>query len=150
LLALLPTAPPRRCPTSGTKATSAKLPPVFRAIVATVVPESSKLDENGWVDLEALVAASLSDRPANLRLRLQLFLQLIQWLPLLNYRRPFSSLDPESRRRFLASLQNTKVDLIRVGFWGVRTLAFLGFYGRSEAREAIGYRPSPRGWEAVR
>jgi hypothetical protein len=38
--------------------------------------------------------------------------------------------------------------IIRVGFWGLRTLALLGYYARPEAAEEIGYTADRRGWEA--
>jgi hypothetical protein len=124
-------------------------PTIFRAFVGTVVPDSSQLDESDWTEFELLVANSLSDRPLGVRLRVRLFTHLVQWLPLVRYRRPFTSLDSASRQHFLTDLQNSEIAVLRVGLWGLRTLAFLGFYGRSEAREAIGYRPDPRGWDAV-
>lgn len=140
--------------TSGAAAGSAPspspLPPVFRAIVSTVVPAAEKLDDSGWQEVDRLVLDSLAQRPRALRRRLRLFLALIQWAPALRYGRPFTSLDAERRARVLARLQDHPIDLIRVGFWGVRTLALLGYYGRAAAARAIGYRPRPDGWKAFR
>ena len=117
--------------------------------MATVVPEASELDDAGWGELEALVIESLSGRPRSLRRRLGLFMHLIQWMPILRHGRPFTSLDLAQRTKLLERLQNHRVDSIRVGLWGLRTLALLGYYGRPEAAGAIGYRPDPRGWEAL-
>ncbi len=119
-------------------------------MAATVVPEASNLDEEGWAELEALVARSLRDRPRALQRRLRLFLQLVEWAPLLRHGRRFTALEPPLRERILSNLQSHRLSPIRVGFWGLRTLAYLGYYGRSAAAEAIGYRPDPRGWEARR
>jgi hypothetical protein len=126
------------------------LPQVFRAVVCTVVPEASVLDDDGWAELESLVTASLADRPAALRRQLRLFLGVIRWLPVLRYGRTFTALDAGQRSRFLAGLQSSRIDRLRVGFWGLRTLALLGFYGRASAGKAIGYRPNLQGWEAWR
>ena len=123
---------------------------IFRAVVATVVPEADQLDESGWRELEALVEAALRDRPPALRHQLQLFLRGIQWLGVFRYGRSFTSLDAARRAGVLSYLQDHRVELVRCGFWGLRTLAFLGFYGRAEAVRAIGYAPDPRGWEATR
>ncbi|UCC49266.1 MAG: hypothetical protein JSV41_03555 [Gemmatimonadota bacterium] len=122
----------------------------FRAVVSTLVPETAELEEAGWRELEALVESSLTSRPRTLRQQLRLFLHLVQWLPLFRYGRPFTALSPARRARFLASLQEHSIGLIRIGFWGLRALAFLGYYGRDAAARAIGYRPDPRGWEAAR
>ena len=123
---------------------------VFRAVVVTVVREAKRLDEPGWLALEALVEDALAIRPPALRGQLQLFLRAIEWLPIMRYGRTFVALGDEQRGRVLCYLQDHPIERIRCGFWGLRTLAFLGYYGRPESASAIGYRPDPRGWEAVR
>jgi hypothetical protein len=124
--------------------------PIFRAFVCTVVPEADQLDEKGWQELEILVESTLRDRrPAIIR-QLRLFLRAIQWLSVARYGRSFPALGAEKRARILARLEDHRIELIRCGFWGLRTLAFLGFYGRAEAVQAIGYAPDPRGWEVLR
>jgi hypothetical protein len=122
---------------------------VFRAVVVTVVPDAEQLDEPGWLGLEKLVADALEIRPPALRRQLQLFLRAIEWLPVVRYGRTFAALRDEQRSRVLRYLQDHPVERIRCGFWGLRTLAFLGYYGRTEGAHAIGYRPDPRGWEAM-
>jgi hypothetical protein len=114
-----------------------------------VVPEASALDDKGWADLEALIQVALRDRPRALKRRLRLALYLIQWLPLLRYGRPFTSLNRTQRTRFLSFLDDNPILLVRVGFWGLRALALLGYYGRPEGAKAIGYAANPRGWEAL-
>lgn len=122
--------------------------PVFRALVCAVVPEAAALDEQAWGDAERLVETALGMRPANLQWRVLLFLRFIEWLPLVRNGRRFTSLDAARRAQFLSSLQDHRVQLIRLGFWGVRTLALMGYYGRPEAAKAIGYAANARGWEA--
>jgi hypothetical protein len=124
--------------------------PIFRAVVSTVVPEANQLDEQGWRELETLVEAALRDRPPAILRQLRLFLRTIQWLCLIRYGRNFTSLSAERRTRFLSHLQDHRIELIRCGFWGLRTLAFLGYYGRADAVRAIGYAADPRGWEVPR
>ena len=121
---------------------------VFRAVVVTVVPDAKQLDEPSWLALEALVEDALEIRPPALRAQLQLFLRVIQWLPVVRYGRTFAALGDEQRSRVLRYLQDHPLERIRCGFWGLRTLAFLGYYGRPEGADVIGYRPDPRGWEA--
>jgi hypothetical protein len=130
--------------------TASKLPSAFRTVVLTVVPDAANLDEAAWEDLERLVLRSLRDRPSELQRRIHLFMKLIHWLPVLRYGRPLTALDPQRREHFLRSLQEHRLDAIRLGFWGLRTLALLGYYGRREAADSIGYRPHPAGWEAPR
>ncbi|HEX9112502.1 MAG TPA: hypothetical protein VF845_13565 [Terriglobales bacterium] len=123
---------------------------VFRAVVVTVVPDAKQLDEPSWLVLEKLVEDALEIRPPALRRQLQLFLHAIEWLPVVRYGRTFAALGDEQRSRVLRYLQDHPVERIRCGFWGLRTLAFLGYYGRPESTRAIGYAPDPAGWEAVR
>ncbi|HVO49431.1 MAG TPA: hypothetical protein VMV60_00360 [Thermoanaerobaculia bacterium] len=122
----------------------------FRAIAATVVPEASALDDGGWGALEALVEKTLEPRPASVKRQLVLFIRTIEHLPRLRWGRGFSALTPDERTRFLSGLERAPSLLLRRGFWGLRTLVFLGYYARPEAAAAIGYRAEARGWEARR
>ena len=124
--------------------------PVFRAIAQTVVPEATRLSEDEWAGVEAIVERALAPRPPRLRRQLVVLIRLLQWLPLFRYGRPFTALDPAHRTRFLASIQDAPLLLLRRGFWGLRTLALMGYYARPEAAAEIGYRARPEGWEARR
>lgn len=123
---------------------------VFRALAATFVPEASALDESGWAAAEAIVEQALAERPAAVRRQIGLLVRVLQFLPVLRWGRPFTSLDAAVRLRFLEALQRSPVLLLRRGVWGLRTLAFMGYYARPEAAGPIGYRADPRGWEARR
>ncbi len=124
------------------------LPRPFRTIARTVVPEASRLDEAGWRELEAVVEQALASRPPALRRQLRLFIRAIGLLPLARYGRPFAALDGRRRTRLLTGLQESPLLLLRRGFWGLRTLIFMGYYARPAAGEEIGYRASPKGWSA--
>jgi hypothetical protein len=126
------------------------LPAAFRAIASTVVPECVHLDERGWADLESLVRDSLRQRPPAIQRKVKLFVNIVEWLPMLRHRKRFTDLDQGSRTAFLTALQEHRIDVIRVGFWGLRTLVFLGYYGRADATKAIDYTPDPGGWASVR
>ena len=122
---------------------------VFRAVVSSVVPEAVNLDEPGWTSLERAVEDTLSGRSRRLQRQLRLLLLGVQWLPVLRYGRTFTSLDRPRQARLLSSLQDHPIQLIRTGFFGLRTLALLGYYGRPESARAIGYAADRRGWEAL-
>lgn len=131
----------------------AVLPPVrplFRALAQTFVPEAAGLDERAWGEAEAIVERFLSGRPASVRRQLVLLVRLLDLLPLLPFGRRFRSLDAARRLRVLDALQDAPILLLRRGIWGLRTVAFMGFYARRDADAAIGYRADPRGWEARR
>lgn len=124
--------------------------PAFRAFVSTIVPEAAAFDEPQWAELEALVEAVLRERPAALKRQLRLALRLMQVLPVLRFGHRFTALDSARRARCLTHLQNSPLQSVRLGFWGLRTLALLGYYGRPAAGRAIGWRADASGWEATR
>jgi hypothetical protein len=95
------------------------------------------------------VEKALVTRPPEMIRRVRFFLRLIQWSALLRHGRFFTSLDEPRRARHLQYFQNHTVPLLRVGFWGIRTLVLMGYYGQPSVAEAIGYRPDPRGWGAT-
>jgi len=122
----------------------------FRAVAGTIVPEAQSLDERAWTELESAIDTGLQTRPDSMRRQLRIFVRAIDVLPLFRFAKRFRALDPAQRTQFLLALQDSSLLLIRRGFWGLRTLVFMGYYGREEAQRAIGYRADPRGWEARR
>jgi hypothetical protein len=100
--------------------------------------------------VESVVEQFLARRPASLRRQLTLLIRLLDLVAVLRHGRRLDSLPAERRLRFLESLQDAPILLLRRGVWGVRTLAFLGYYGRPEAAALIGYRADAKGWEARR
>jgi len=122
----------------------------FRSIAVTVVPQASALDEPAWGALESLVERTLESRPAAVRRQLVLFLRAIEFLPRLRWGRGFTACEPDQRTRVLSGLEHAPILLLRRGFWGLRTLVFLGYYARPEAAAEIGYGADARGWEARR
>lgn len=122
----------------------------FRALATSIVPEAVRLDEKGWSELESIVEEGLAARPASIRRQLRLFVRALNFLPLLRFGRTFRSLDPGRRTAFLLSVQDAPLLLVRRGFWGIRTLVFMGYYSRDEARHEVGYRAALRGWRERR
>jgi len=122
----------------------------FRAIARAVVPETEELDAMVWEEMEAIIETALRDRPSGVRRQLRLFIRIVQILPILRYGMPFTRLDAERANRFLRGLQDSRLLLFRRGFWGVRTLVFMGYYGLEPVRRSLGYRADPRGWDAYR
>jgi len=120
----------------------------FRALAECVVPEAAGLGEQDWSELEALVQQALSTRSPAVRTQIVLFLRVLNWLPLFRHGRSLAHLPLAARTCFLARLQRSRFLLVRRGVWGLRTLVFLGYYGRPAAATEIGYRASPGGWEA--
>jgi hypothetical protein len=122
----------------------------FRALATTIVPEANALDENGWLELERIVEEGLASRPPSIRRQLRFLVRILNVLPLFRFGGTFRNIDPPRRTKFLLAIQDAPLLLLRRGFWGLRTLVFMGYYGREAARAAIGYRADPRGWDIRR
>jgi hypothetical protein len=122
--------------------------PTFRAVARTVVPDTADLDEAGWQRLESIVEGALAERPARVQRQLIVFVRLIDALALARHARRFRSLAPADRVRLLERLQDAPVLLLRRGFWGLRTLIYMGWYAQPATGDRIGYRGHVRGWPA--
>lgn len=122
----------------------------FRAIATAVVPEAADLTAEEWREFSAVIATALSRRPAAMRRQLGLFVRILAVLALIRYRRPLSSLSFDQRTAFLHSIESSQVLLFRRGFWGVRTLVFMGYYARPNMTAGLGYAAAPRGWDLRR
>ena len=118
----------------------------FRALARAIVPESAELDESGWAEVEAIIEEALARRPASMRRQLQLFIRALDLLPAVRWGRTFRRLGPARRTRFLEAVQSSRLFIIRRGFWGLRTLVFMGYYARPAAHAGIGYDARTRGW----
>ena len=118
---------------------------LFLALAARIVPGSASLDAEACGRMLALVEETLATRPGRTVRELALFLRVLRWLPALRYGRPLDRLGPAVQDAALRWFQDSPVTLFRKGFWGVKTLVYLGYYGRPEAASTIGYRPSTNG-----
>ncbi len=118
-------------------------------VAERVVPETSRLDPEGRERFEAIVGKALADRPPSVRRQFGLFLRLVRWAPLLRFGAPFHRLAPGRRDAVLRWLMDAPVARLRGGFWGLRALVFMGYYGRPEAWPEVRYTPSFDGNERL-
>ena len=108
------------------------------------------MSEDEWAELGATVELALAKRPAAMRRQLGMFLRILNVLSFLRTGRSLSRLDAAKRTAFLSSIENSKLLLFRRGFWGIRTLVFMGYYARAACATNLGYSAAPRGWELRR
>jgi hypothetical protein len=114
------------------------------------VPESAELNESDWRELESEVEQALADRPPVIQKQMLLLIRILDLLARARHGTGMASLPPTIRRELLTRLQDSRWLLLRRGVWGLRTLAFLGYYSRPDTAASIGYRADARGWEARR
>jgi hypothetical protein len=115
------------------------------SLAARMVPGSTTLTPAGREAFQRLIAGTLSTRPAAVQRQFGLFLGVLRWAPALRYLRRFDGLDGARQDVVLRWFQHCPLALIRSGFWGVRTLVFLGWYGQPDAGASIAYTPSMDG-----
>jgi hypothetical protein len=122
----------------------------FRALAAAFVPEAEELDEAGWMEVEAIVERALAGRSNAIRLQVRALVRLLDILSVLRNGHVLSGVSADRRRSFVERLQDSRFLPLRRGVWGIRTLSFMGYYGRPAVHETIGYLAHPGGWEARR
>lgn len=105
------------------------------------MPEIGDLDADGSSRFAEIVDGALQDRDPGMRRQFAVFLSVIRWAPLFRFARPFHRLDPARQERFLRWLQDCPVSLLRKGFWGLKAMAFMGYYGQDAVRRDVGYLP---------
>ena len=110
-----------------------------------IVPEADGLDAAGRATMRAIIEQALSSRPPAARRQFGLVLRIRRWAPALRYAAPLDKLSPERQDAALGWFQDAPLALLRKGFWALKTMVFMGYYGRPEAAQAIGYTPSKNG-----
>ncbi len=115
------------------------------ALGGRIVPELASLDAPAKQSFRTIIDEAISARPPAMRRRLRLLLGILRFSPALRYGRRFERLAPAKQDAVLRWFQDAPVRALRQGLWAVKTLVFMGFYGRNEAGAAIGYSPSSTG-----
>jgi hypothetical protein len=121
----------------------------FRALVRAVAPAAGSLDEAGWLRAEAIVDEALAGRPASIRRQIVLFLRVVNGLAVVRHGRSFARLPGDRAQRLLRALECSRLLILRRGLWGVRTLAYMGYYAQDAVQRDVGYAAAPEGWGAV-
>jgi hypothetical protein len=107
-----------------------------------IVPESSQLDPAGEAEFRAVITGALGARPAAVRRQIGILLKILRWAPVLRYGRPLDRLSPAKQIAALSWFQDGPVTLLRKGFWGLKAMVFMGYYGRAAGAQAVGWTPS--------
>ena len=115
------------------------------ALAARIVPASASMSGPDRAAMLGLIDDTLATRRPAMQRQFALFLALLRWLPAVRFLRPLDRLDGHRQDAVLRWFQDCPLQLIRGGFWGVRTLIYLGYYGRPAAGTSIGYTPSLTG-----
>jgi hypothetical protein len=115
---------------------------LLRQLAVRIVPESARLDDAQLKAFRDIVAQALGARPEGVRRQFGVLLKVLRWAPALRYGAPFERLSPEHQDAALHWFENAPVAALRKGFWGLKAMVFMGYYGRPEAARSVGYTPS--------
>ncbi len=121
----------------------------FLCLARRIVPESETLDEAGRQRFLTIIGDALATRTPKMRKQVAIFLKMMRWLPAMRYGLPLDKLAPERQDAVLRWFQDHPRALLRKGFWGIKALVYMGYYGRPEVHERLGYRPSTSGNELL-
>ncbi len=115
---------------------SAREAKTFSAIARRIL----SLDENeNESDAARYVDAFLSDKDTKTQKTFHLLLFVFEKLSLLLFLKPFSRLSHDTQEKYIALWENAPVKKLRTGFFGLKTLALLGYYTDEKCWKEIGY-----------
>ena len=117
-------------------------------LTITLVPAARDLQPASWQTFRKIIDDALARRSRGLQIQVKCFLWFLNLAPILRYGKTMTRLHESQRTRFLAKIERSRLAILRKGFWGIRTLIFMGYYGRSETQRELGYRAEPLGWSA--
>ena len=113
----------------------------LQVLAARIVPETTELDAAGLSRFFGIIDEALQDRPALVRRQFATFLGVLRWAPLARYGSPLDKLRAERQDAVLRWFEDCPVSLLRKGFWGLKAMVFMGYYGQPETNELVGYGP---------
>ena len=115
---------------------------VFLKVLATrIVPETDELDVAGWSRFFVIIDEALQTRPASVRRQFATFLGVLRWAPIARYGSPLEKLQIERQDSVLRWFEDCPVNLLAKGFWGLKAMVFMGYFGQPETNELVGYAP---------
>ncbi len=117
----------------------------LRVLAARIVPETAELDSAGMGRMIGLIDEALLERPPSVRRQFGTYLGLLRWAPLVRFGGPFEKLNVDRQDSVLSWFESCPVGLLRSGFWGLKVLIFMGYYGQPETNAVVGYVPQRDG-----
>lgn len=111
----------------------------FIAIADTVIPASEGFRSGGDLQTAAVVDWALRRMPNDLRSKLLLFITIIYFLGFFVGGKNFSKLSYHQRAKLLRWLENSKIGLLRVGFFGIKNYACMGYFTRENTWQYFNY-----------
>jgi hypothetical protein len=113
----------------------------LQVLAARIVPETAALDAVGLGRFFGIMDEALQGRPPAVRRQFAAFLGILRWAPLARYGTPLENLRADRQDAVLRWFEDCPVSLLRKGFWGLKAMVFMGYYGQPETNKLVGYAP---------
>jgi hypothetical protein len=117
----------------------------LRILAARIVPETTELDAEGLGRFFDIIDGALLERPEAVRGQFATFLGVLRLAPTIRYGRSFERLGGDRQDAVLRWFEDCPVGLLRKGFWGLKAMVFMGYYGQPETNQLVGYAPEFNG-----
>lgn len=117
----------------------------LRVLAARIVPETAELDSAAMGRMIGLIDEALLERPPSVRRQFGTYLGLLRWAPLARFGGSFENLSTDRQDAVLRWFESCPVGLLRAGFWGLKVLIFMGYYGQPETNAVVDYAPQRDG-----
>lgn len=117
----------------------------LRVLAARIVPETAELDSAAMGRMIGLIDEALLERPPSDRRQFGTYLGLLRWAPLARFGGSFENLSTDRQDAVLRWFESCPVGLLRAGFWGLKVLIYMGYYGQPETNAVVGYAPQRDG-----
>ncbi|MEK6543598.1 MAG: hypothetical protein AABZ44_04095 [Elusimicrobiota bacterium] len=122
---------------------------VFLAAAETIVPACVALSGAHREALLRIPLHALRSRPVMMRRQLAILLWVIECSALPRWGSVFTRLDAAARDRHLRWFQDCPFELLRKGFWGLKVLVYMGYYGQPDLAARCGYAVTKSGNEML-
>lgn len=122
----------------------------FMVVVAKrLVPDIGQLPRERQLDVIRVVDGALSEREPALQVQFGAFLKILNLAPFPRHFKTLKGLPPAIQDKWLRKFENSSIQKFRTGFWGLRTLIFMGYYGDPARAKEFNYTPSFKGNERL-
>ena len=95
------------------------------------------------------IESQLQDRPRTIQRQFKLLLAVVRYSTLPRRFARLDKLPAEQQDAALRRFQNSRFTLLRKGFWGLKTMLHLGYYGLPGTATRVHYAPSIQGNERL-
>jgi hypothetical protein len=113
----------------------------LQTLAARIVPDTTELDAAEAGRFFRIIDDALQEREPLVRRQFAVFLGVLRWAPLFRYGAPLEKLRTTRQDTVLRFFEDCPVSLLRKGFWGLKTMVFMGYYGQPETNLLVGYTP---------